>query len=157
MFGTLGFSYVGILFLFCLFIPNIMYLFNLPIDYVKTEENKILGALEKIGQALCTILLVISKNLDIKGINLWTIWLGIAIILMVMYLRCWVRYFQGGHVSKDFYTSFLGIPLPMAVLPVSAILLLSVYGKVLGLGIASVILGIGHIGITAQNKTSINI
>jgi hypothetical protein len=39
----------------------------------------------------------------------------------------------------------------LAVLPVAAVLLLSVYGKVLWLGIAAVILGIGHIGVTAQN------
>jgi hypothetical protein len=70
---------------------------------------------------------------------------------MVLYLLCWGRYFLGKHLSSDFYRPFLGVPLPLAVLPVAAVFLLAVYGKVIWLGIAAVILGIGHIGITAQH------
>ncbi|KPU45278.1 hypothetical protein OXPF_11710 [Oxobacter pfennigii] len=155
MFGTLGFSYTGLIFLCCLFIPNIIYGFNLPKDYLKIEENKIFLTFERIGQLFCTVFLLIFDDFNIHNFNLWTMWLGIAFVLMALYLICWGRYFIGKHVSIDFYRPFFGIPLPLAVLPVTAVFLLSVYGKVIWLGIAAVILGIGHIGITAQNWEAI--
>lgn len=155
MFGTLGFSYIGLVFLCCLFIPNIFYGLHPPKDPLKIKENKILLALERTGQVLCTVLVLIFDDFNIHQINLWTVWLGIALLLMILYLLCWGRYFLGKHVSRDFHRPFLGIPLPLAVLPVAAVFLLSIYGKVLWLGIASVILGIGHIGITAQHWIAI--
>lgn len=155
MFGTLGFSYIGLIFLCCLFIPNILYGLHPPKDNLKIEENKILLTFERIGQVLCTILVLIFDDFNIHKIDLWTIWLGIAFILMVLYLLCWGRYFLGDHVSRDFYRPFLGVPLPLAILPVAAVFLLSVYGKVIWLGIAAIILGIGHIGITAQHWSAI--
>ncbi len=155
MFGTFGFSYTGIFFLCCLFIPNILYGLHPPIDPIQTNENKILVVLERTGQVLCTTLVLMFDNFNIHGINLWTVWLGIAFLLMLLYLVCWGRYFFGKHVTVDFFRPFLGIPLPLAVLPVAAIFLVAVYGKVIWLGIAAVLLGIGHIGITAQNWTAV--
>lgn len=156
MYGKLGVSYIGLIFLICLFVPNIVYGFNMPSDYQKINENRIFLALERIGQVLCTVLVVIFDNFNIHTLSLWTLWLVLAGILMVMYLACWVRYFLGKHLSIDFLRPFLGIPLPLAVLPVAAFFLLSVYGKVIWLGIAVIILGIGHIGITAQHWAAVN-
>jgi hypothetical protein len=152
--GSFGFSYTGLIFLLCLFVPNILYVLYPPKDKIKVPENKILLAFERTGQALCTILVLIFDNFNIHEINYWATWLGLAALLMAAYLLCWARYFLGPHESKDFFRPFLDIPLPLAVLPVAAIFLLSVYGKVLWLGISAVILGIGHIGITAQNWTN---
>ncbi len=42
MFGNLGFSYVGLLFLLMLFIPNIMWTKRKPQGYTDESENKIL-------------------------------------------------------------------------------------------------------------------
>lgn len=152
--GTLGFSYIGLLFLCCLFIPNILYALHPPIDPVTFRENRFFLALERVGQALCTALVLISSDLNLHGFHLRTIWLGIAVFLMLLYLLCWVRYFRGRHVTRDFLRPLLGVPLPLAVLPVCAFLFLSIYGKLLFLGIATVLLGIGHIGITAQHWTA---
>lgn len=44
--GHLGFSYVGLLFLSALFIPNIIWTKNLPQGYTSENENKILLAFE---------------------------------------------------------------------------------------------------------------
>lgn len=49
MLGHLGFSYVGMIYLLMLFIPNIIWSKNQPIDYDITHENKILLLFERIG------------------------------------------------------------------------------------------------------------
>lgn len=151
MFGTFGFSYMGLLFLCCLFIPNILYAHNLPVDPLKIHENRVLLVLERAGQVLCTALVLLFSSLNPHGFDVWSVWLFAAVLCMIEYLLCWGRYFLGSHTSADFYRPFLGVPLPLAVLPVTAFLLLAVYGKVLWLFIAAVILGVGHIGITAQH------
>ena len=48
---------------------------------------------------------------------------------------------------KDFYSSFLGIPVAGATLPIIAFLFLGIYGKNPFLILSVIILGIGHIGI----------
>ena len=49
-----GFSYVGLIFLVMLMLPNIMWTKNQPKDYEKyvVNENKVLLALERIGEVL---------------------------------------------------------------------------------------------------------
>ena len=58
---------------------------------------------------------------------------------------------------QDFYSGFLGIPVAGAALPVIAFFLLGIYGKVIWMLAAAVILGIGHIGIHLQHKRELNI
>ena len=57
--------------------------------------------------------------------------------------------------EKD-YSSILGIPVAGASLPIIAFLLLSIYGRNPLLGIATVILGIGHIGIHLMHARECN-
>lgn len=56
---------------------------------------------------------------------------------------------------RDFYGSLLGIPLPLATLPVSAFVLLGVYGRLLPLIVAVAVLGVGHIGIHLQRARAL--
>lgn len=58
---------------------------------------------------------------------------------------------------SDFYSSFSGIPLAGATLPVIAFFLLGIYGKVVCMLIATFILGIGHIGIHMQHKKEMDL
>ena len=74
------------------------------------------------------------------------------ITLYALYEGFWVRYFRGKRALSDFYRPLLGIPAPGATLPVLAFLFLGIYGKVIWLIAASVILGIGHIGIHLQHS-----
>ena len=53
---------------------------------------------------------------------------------------------------KDFYSSFCGIPVAGATLPVIAFFLLGIYGSNVFLLVSVLILGIGHIGIHLQHK-----
>ena len=55
----------------------------------------------------------------------------------------------------DLCTTFLKIPVAGASLPVLAVLCISIYGKNPFLTLASIILGIGHIGIHLQYQNMI--
>jgi len=56
----------------------------------------------------------------------------------------------------DMYSSFIGIPVAGATLPVLAFLCLGIYGKNVFLIISTIILGIGHIGIHLGHKKELN-
>jgi hypothetical protein len=151
MSGHLGFSYVGLIYLLMLFIPNIMWSKQQPSDYSYTNENKILSVFERVGQVCVTCSALIFSDFNLAPFSLWSLWLIVSLILMLLYEICWIRYFNNGHTLKDFYGSFYGIPVPLASLPVMAFLLLGIYGKVIWLIVSVIILGIGHIGIHIQH------
>ena len=52
---------------------------------------------------------------------------------------------------SDFYRGIVGLPLAGATLPVMAFFLLGVYGHNPAMVVATIILGIGHIGIHAEH------
>ena len=104
---------------------------------------------------ICCCSLVFS-DFNIHKWTLWSLWLMAAFILMIMYEAWWMRYFRSERKLSDFYSSFFGIPLAGATLPVIAFFMLGIYGKVVCMLIATLILGIGHIGIHNQYKKSID-
>ena len=144
-----GFSYVGLLFLVMLMLPNIIWTKNLPKGYENyvANENKVLLAFERVGEVLVSGAVLIFSDFNIKPWSNWTWWLIGSILLMVLYECFWIRYFKSEKTMSDFYSSILGIPVAGATLPVLAFLLLAVYGKNIVLGVSVLILGIGHIGI----------
>lgn len=149
-----GFSYVGLIYLAMLFIPNLFWTKNKPEsydDYVK-NENKILRILENIGQVLVTCIVLAFKDFNIKSGSPWIIWLILSFAFMVLYEIFWIKYFISKKMMKDFYSSLLGIPVAGATLPVIAFLLLGIYGRNILLIISTIILGIGHIGIHINYK-----
>lgn len=157
MFGHFGFSYTGLLFLLMLFIPNIMWSKRKPQGYTAKEESKVLLFFERLGEILTCCCSLVFSDFNIHRWTLWSLWLVAAFLFMIMYEAWWVRYFRSERTLSDFYSSFSGIPLAGATLPVIAFFMLGVYGKVACMLIASFILGIGHIGIHIQHKKSIDI
>ncbi len=149
-----GFSYVGLVFLAMLMIPNLIWTKNLPKDYEKyvKNENKILLAFERIGEVLVSGLVLIFKDFNLRSWTNWSWWLVAAAVLMVLYEIFWIRYFKSEKTMKDFYSSILGVPVAGATLPVIAFMLLGVYGKNPVMIAATAILGIGHIGIHLMHK-----
>ncbi len=144
-----GFSYTGLIFLLMLMIPNFIWSKNKPKDYEKyvNNENKVLLLFERFGEILVTSLSLIFSDYNINQISNWTIILLIAFIIMILYEIYWIKYFKSNKTMKDMYSSLIGIPVAGATLPVIAFLLLGIYGKNVFLIIATLILGIGHIGI----------
>ncbi|CAK7079132.1 hypothetical protein [Tissierella sp.] len=155
MLGHLGFSYIGLIYLLMLFIPNIIWSKNQPIDYDNTQENKILLLLERVGQVCCTCSVLIFSDFNIASFSSWSLWLISSFLLMIFYEICWIRYFTNEHTEENFYRSFRGILVPLASLPIMAFLLLGIYGKVIWLIAFAIIIGIGHIGIHIQHVKAI--
>lgn len=144
-----GFSYVGLIYLFMLFIPNIIWTKHKPKGYEQyaQKENKILQIMERIGEALVCCCVLIFSDFNIRLNSAWCIWLLLSFMLMLLYEVYWIRYFRSEKNMSDFYRGICGIPLAGATLPVCAFFLLGVYGSNVFLIISTIILGIGHIGI----------
>ena len=149
-----GFSYTGLIFLLMLFIPNFFWTKNKPEGYDDhaKNENKVLLTLERIGEIAVSCLILIFSDFNPHGLFFWLIWLAASFGCMILYELYWIRYFRSEKTMKDFYSSYLGIPVAGATLPVFAVLLLAVYGKNPFLFAAGIVLGIGHVGIHLMHK-----
>lgn len=92
-----GFSYVGLIFLTLLMVPNLIWTKNQPKDYEKyaVNENKILLAFERVGEVLVSCLVLIFSDFNVKPWSLWNWWLIAAFAMMVLYEVYWIRYFKG--------------------------------------------------------------
>ena len=152
-----GFSYTGLLLLLMLFIPNIFWTKNQPADYDQyvQRENKVLLFLERAGEVLVTGLLLVFRDFNVQGVEPRLLWLAAAFALMILYELYWIRYFRSEKTMRDFYSSFLRVPVAGATLPVLAVLLMAVYGRNPLLFAVGIILGIGHIGIHLQHAKEV--
>ena len=155
MLGNFGFSYIGLVYLLMLWIPNSIWARRKPEGYDPSGESKVLLAFERAGQAFCTAAILLFTDYNPSPFEPWTAWFIVSAALMVLYEVFWVRYFRSKQTVADFYRPILGIPVPGATLPVAAFLTLGIYGKVIWLIISSVILGIGHIGIHFQHVSKL--
>lgn len=153
-----GFSYVGLIYLLMLFIPNIKWAKNKPKDYDQyaKKENKVLLAFERIGEVLTSAIVLIFSDFNLKRWTLWCLWLVASFVLMILYELYWHRYFKSEKTMQDQYSSFCGFPVAGATLPVIAFFFLGIYGINVWLIIASIILGIGHIGIHLAHEKEVN-
>ncbi len=151
-----GFSYIGLLFLLLLMIPNLLWSKHQPKDYDPSHENKFLQVLERVGEVSVTCLALFSADLKPSpSLGSLLPLLG-AGLLMLLYEGYWLRYFRSQQTLADFYSSFCGIPLAGATLPVGACLLLSICARSIYLLIATILLGIGHIGIHIEHKKELH-
>jgi hypothetical protein len=138
----------GIIYLCCLFIPNIIWTHHMPQGYSSQNESKLLLYFERIGEVLVSFFAVIQfqkVQYEINGLII------ASIVCMLIYEGYWIHYFCSQKTLQDFYQPFLKIPLPGAVLPVVAFVLLSIYQQHILLFVAIIILAIGHIGIHYQH------
>lgn len=143
-----GFSIVGVVFLLMLFIPNIKWAKNQPLGYeeLSRHEDKTLLGFERVGQVLATcsaVVFVCPQGYSFP----WILWLIAAFVLMILYEIAWARYFREGEKLDGMYQPLGFIPVPIATLPVVALLLLGIWYQSPIAVISAVILGIGHIGI----------
>lgn len=151
---SFGFSYVGLIYLIMLFVPNGIWAKNRPQGYEEDakRESKILLAFERTGEVLLTCLALIFKDTNIRPGSWWLGWLILSFAAMVLYEIYWIRYFRSAKTLSDMYSSIAGFPVAGASMPVIAFFFLGIYASNIFLIIASVIMGIGHIGIHMQHR-----
>ncbi|MBD5559682.1 MAG: hypothetical protein HDQ87_04900 [Clostridia bacterium] len=142
-----GFSAVGLVFLLCLFVPNILFACQDTAWQQTMPEPVSLLIPERVGQVLVCLLVLSDGRLQWPQALTARVWLMAAAgICMALYLAAWVRYF-GSPAESTFYESFLGLPLPLATLPVAAAVLLGIYARSFWLVLAACVFGYGHVGI----------
>ena len=118
--GRLGFSYTGLIFLLALFIPNLIWLRHRPGGYSPAGENRVLLIFERAGQILVSCTALCFKDFNLRPWSTWSLWLVAAVVLMLMYEGWWIRYFGSSKTMAHFYSSFCGVPVAGAALPVAA-------------------------------------
>ena len=152
-----GFSYIGLIYLIMLFVPNIKWAKNKPKDYDQyvKKENRILLAFERTGEIISSALVLVFSDFNLHRWTLWSLWLVASFLLMILYELYWLRYFKSEKTMRDQYCSFCGFPAAGASLPVAAFFLLGIYGINIWLIIAAIILGIGHIGIHLAHEKEV--
>ena len=123
---NIGFSYIGLIFLLMLVIPNIIWSKAKPKNYeaYAKNENKVLLVFERVGEILVTSIALIFTDFNITEWSVSSLLLIIAFILMVLYEIYWIKYFKSDRTMQDMYSSLIGIPVAGATLPVFAFLLL---------------------------------
>ncbi len=145
----LGISYTGIIYLLMLFVPNIIWTKRKPERYeeVVLRENRVLLMFERTGEVVTACAAVMFSDFNVRSDAGRLGFLIVSFFLMLLYEMFWIRYFRSPGRLEDFYSGFLGVPVAGATLPVFAFLLLGIYGANPVMIVASVVLGIGHIGI----------
>ena len=79
---TFGFSYIGLIWLLMLLVPNFIWTKNQPKDYEKyaANENKFLLVLERSGEFIVTPVALIFSDFNFKG---WNFWLAVMVTFWV--------------------------------------------------------------------------
>ena len=136
-----GFSYVGILYLLMLFVPNILWTKYLPEGYEDSakKENKVLLTFERIGEVLTCVIVLVFYDFNPRK-TIWVTWLVISFVFMILYEIYWIRYFKSEHTMMDMYSSLFGIPVAGATLPIISFVFLGIYGSNVFLLVSVIIL-----------------
>ena len=149
-----GFSYIGLIWLVMLFVPNLIWTKHQPKDYEKyvSNENRVLLVLERAGQVAVTAVALLFSDFNFRGWEPRCALLILSFLCMALYEVFWLRYFKSKKTMADFYRGIMGVPLAGATLPVAAFFLLGLYGGNILMIVGSIILGIGHIGIHMAHR-----
>ena len=133
-------------------LPNLLAVFFPPKVKLTDDQQQndtrlqIMTVVERIGQAGCFVIPFFYRlPLDIV---MDAVALTIMICTLALYYAGWIRYLVLGRAEELFNRSLLGIPLPMALMPVIYFLSASVLLGAVWLMLAAVMLGVGHISVT---------
>lgn len=137
----MDFSVLGLALSLVVFVPNLLLLWFPPRPAMeRVTVPTIVEILERSGQALCVTVPVITVGARV----LW--WWAIPVgILVVAYWALWVRYLVSGRRRASLFASIVGLPVPMALLPVGVFLAGAAWLQNPWIAIAAAVLAAGHI------------
>lgn len=143
----MGFSLPGLLIALAILAPSFL-LFPFPPTGAPDPAPRtsvIAGVLERVGQVGCLVLAVIVSPRPGHPI-----WLVVLLALLSFYYVLWGRYLAGGRRFGLLYEPLGPIPVPLALAPVLAFLAASFWLHNWFLTAAAIVLGVGHITVSAQ-------
>ncbi|MDD3412120.1 MAG: hypothetical protein PHY12_15050 [Eubacteriales bacterium] len=149
--GHFGFSWMGLIFLTLMFVPNLLWTRCVPEGYTDREASRVLTLFERVGQLLTFSTALCFSDTNWQPLSPWSLWLLAAFIAIALYEGWWIRYFRSSKTLADFYRGYLGIPLAGATLPLASLFLLGVYGRLIWLPLSVLVMAVGHIGIHRQH------
>jgi hypothetical protein len=140
----MGFSITGFIIASVIFAPNLLFFRFPPKDAPEglKDAGIVFVILERAGQAGCLVLLSILKD-NFSGLTL-NVWFVLLIICIIAYYCLWIRYIVLGYAFALLFQPLVGIPVPMAIFPVLAFAFAAVLGRSVWLGVAVILLAIGH-------------
>ena len=119
-------------------------------NYGKPHDSVALTIVERAGQ-ISSFVLPLFFSLSFVGTMVVAAWAVLGLSL-ALYYAGWIRYFSLGRDYALLFKPLIGIPVPMAVSPVLLFLVSSLVLGSVWQAIAAIVLGIGHITITAQEQ-----
>jgi hypothetical protein len=141
----MGFSPLGLAFSVLLLLPSAaMLLFPPRQPLPRPRVPRSLRAAESAGQALSVVLPIVLPPGQLRAG-----WAVVVVGALLGYYVLWGRYLVSGRAVRALYAPFCGLPVPMAVLPVVAVLAAALWLDVAGIAVAGVILAIGHLPTSA--------
>jgi hypothetical protein len=131
-------------------LPNILFLLRPPVATDLPpggpQESQLLTGLERIGQ-IGTFGLPFFYPVHVVSSSDRLALLLMGCALAVYYVG-WARYVAEGRHERLFYAPLLGIPLPMAVMPVVYFAVASYLLGSVWLALAVAVFAVGHIGVS---------
>lgn len=140
----MGFSVTGLIIAAVILAPNLVFVVFPPRHMPQGLKSAGLffTICERIGQAACTILLILSGNAyQAASVDVWFLLMAVCI---AVYYGLWIRYFIGGREFALAFHPLWLVPIPMAIFPILAFGFAAVWVQSLWLGIAAVLLAVGH-------------
>ena len=142
----MGFSWIGSLMGIGLLLPSILFFIRFPPKNTPADlkdAGLLWTIFERAGQIGCFSILVVSRDhFQGRPVNVWAI---LMLLCIIIYYGVWVRYVVKGQDYIWLSKPLLFIPVPLAIFPVCAFGFAALWGKSVWLGIAAVILAIGHV------------
>ncbi len=146
--GHLGFSLTGLFWVFAAAIPNLFFAFLKPPKEPPLRESSFWLVCERVGQGAIFICLLIFSDTTFAGSqDPWSCFFFLALLFLSLYEAAWLRYFLTPRTADDFYGSFLGFPLPLALLPILSLAFLAFYAQLLWLALATCLFAAGHLSL----------
>lgn len=137
-------------------LPNLLFMVWPPkpiSGWKETKQNRMYQFAESLGRVGVMVLPLFSA-IRMEGGLEW-IALGMMLLSLGFYVSGWIRYLRNEREYRYLYASMLGIPVPMAVMPVLYFISASMLLHSVPLLVCSLILGIGHIPASIRIQRSL--